>query len=277
MESNHGKYGNLNRSYQKPFIRQQNANTFKVSAPIGNLPISIDLRNSAKVAIYDQGSTGSCSANAVCAAYSLLNILNQRPAIDLSRLFVYYNSRVMDNTQNIDAGAHLYNSFKTMQTNGCCLESMWPFYPTLLTIQPPLSCYGEALKHCTEQQNSQLDPNNILNALKGCISNNLPVVIGILVYSSFESENAAQTGYVPLPNTQTETLLGGHALCVVGYDDNRNVVIVQNSWGEGWGQGGYGFLPYAFISDPNLTSDCHAFTQTEIDRTMTPRCNVCGK
>ena len=278
MESNpHGPLGNLNRTYQKPFLKQPNSKTFKVSTPMLNLPKSVDLRSSAKVDIYDQGATGSCSANAICTAYSLLNQLNQRPAINLSRLFVYYNSRVMDNTQNIDAGAHLFNAFRTMQTNGCCLESMWPFYPNLLTIQPPLVCYQEGLNHCAEQQNSLLDPDNILNALKQCIVNNLPVVIGILVYASFESQDTAQTGYVVMPNPETENLLGGHALVALGYDDNRNVVIVQNSWSENWGDHGFGYIPYAFISDPNLTSDCHAFTQTEIDRSMTPRCNVCGK
>jgi hypothetical protein len=171
MEShNHGPYGQLNRTYQKPFIRQPNTNSFKVSAPICNLPTSVDLRHLANVQIYDQEATGSCSANAICSAYSILNILNGRPPINLSRLFVYYNSRVMDNTQNIDAGAHLYHAFRTMQTNGCCLESMWPFYPNLLTLQPPLVCYQEGLKHCAEQQNSQLDPNQTLNALKQCLA-----------------------------------------------------------------------------------------------------------
>jgi len=278
METFHGQYGNENRSYQKPFMRSPNvSNIMKVSVPIGNLPASIDLRNTAKVPIYDQGATGSCSANAICASYSLLNMLNQKPPISLSRLFVYYNSRVMDNTQNIDAGAHLYLAFNTMQTNGCCLETMWPFYANLITVQPPSLCYQEALTHCTTQQDTQLDPNNLLLAIKQCLVNNLPPVIGILVYSSFESAAAAQTGMIPMPNIQTEQLLGGHALMVVGYDDVRGVVIFQNSWSANWADGGYGYLPYAFISNPYLTSDCHAFTQVEIDRSLVPRCNLCGK
>ena len=121
MESSHGKYGNENRTYQKPFIRLPNSNTFKVSVPIGNLPRSLDLRNIAKTEIYDQGASGSCSANAICSAYSLLNQLNQRPPINLCRLFIYYNSRVI----------HLYHAFRTMQVNGCCIESMWPFYTNI--------------------------------------------------------------------------------------------------------------------------------------------------
>ncbi len=267
---NHGEYGNLNRMYQRPFVALATQNTFKVNAPMGVLPMSVDLRNIAKVQIYDQGQTGSCSANAVCAAYSMLGVIHLKQPINLSRLFVYYNSRIMDGTQGTDAGAHLYNSFRTMQLSGCCLEYMWPFYPSILTIRPPAICYQEALKHCTEQQNTQLDPWNLLNSIKQCLANNLPVVIGVLVYSSFESHAVATTGYVPMPNIHSEVLLGGHALVAVGYDDSRGLVIVQNSWGNTWGDKGYGYLPYAFISDPNLTSDCHAFTQTEIDRSFNP-------
>jgi C1A family cysteine protease len=111
-----------------------------------------------------------------------------------------------------------------------------------------------------------------LNEIKQCLGNNLPVVIGFLVYSSFESQMTAQTGYVQLPNPLTEPLLGGHAVMVIGYDDLRQVVIFQNSWGPTWGSPpGIGYLPYAFVNDPNLTSDCHAFTQVEVDRTLNPK------
>ncbi len=278
MESIHGPLGNLKRSYQKPFLRMGGISV-KLNAPTNmvTLPLSIDMRDVVKVPIYDQGATGSCSANAICASYNLLNILQKGSMIDLSRLFIYYNSRVMDNTQNIDAGAHLYHAFNSMQINGCCLESMWPFYSNLLTLQPPISCYQAALCHCTAQQDTQLDPNNLLSSIKLAIFNNLLPVIGILVYSSFESEEVAKTGMIPMPQVNSEQLLGGHALVVVGYDDNRSLVIVQNSWGSSWGDSGFGYLPYAFVSNPYLTSDCHAFTKTEIDRSLNPRCNICGK
>jgi len=116
-----------------------------------------------------------------------------------------------------------------------------------------------------------------LNEIKQCLANNLPVVIGILVYSSFESQMTAQTGNVVMPNPLTENLLGGHAALIIAYDDSKQVMTFQNSWGLSWGDKGFGYLPYAFVSDQNLTSDCHAFTQTEIDRTINPRCPLCGK
>ncbi len=278
MESIHGCNGNLNRVYMKPFIKSEAVN-IKTNAPSDmspkvDLPIRVNLREKAKVEIYDQGQTGSCSANAICASYSLLNMLNSRPAINLSRMFIYYNSRVPDNEQGVDSGAHLFNSFNSMALQGCCQEAFWPFQTNLLTICPPGLCYQEALKHCTQQQNTRLNPTYMLYEIKRCIANNLPVVISILVYSSFESQLVAETGMIPLPNVQAEQLLGGHALLVLGYDDIMQVVVIQNSWSDRWGDNGIGYLPYAFISNPNLTWDCHSFTEVEIDRSLNPRNNM---
>ena len=147
---------------------------------------------------------------------------------------------------------------------------MRPFDPLKVTEQPPLYCYSDALQHCTQQKVSQLNPGNLLNEIKLCLSNNLPVVIGVLVYTSFESDNVARTGYIPMPDQKNEQLRGGHALTVIGFDDAKSCVIIQNSWSTVWGEQGYGYIPYDFISDFNLTFDCHAFTDILINKTPTP-------
>lgn len=270
MSEIHGQYGQLNRTFPPPFLRRPNTthSYFNVGNTIISLPKSVDLRKTAKINLYDQGTTSSCSGNAIAAAYSILHLLKKGIPINLSRLFVYYNSRKVNGREGIDGGAHLADCFECMKTQGCCLESLWPFDSLAVTQMPPSVCYAEGLKHCTEQQNSELNPNNLLNEIKQCLANNLPVVIGVLVYTSFESQNVARTGYIPLPNPEVEDLRGGHALCVIGYDDERQVVIVQNSWGTVWGDAGYGYIPYAFISNKNLTFDCHAFTHIEIDRSL---------
>jgi C1A family cysteine protease len=261
----HGQYGNMNRCFQRPFKKLSGTYNFNLKMP-PILPKCIDLRNTAKVEIYDQGQTNSCTANALCAAYSILNILNGNPPISLSRLFIYYNSRLCDNSQSTDTGANLYNCFLMMQLNGCCLESLWLFDKNNITVQPSMECYTQALKHCA-QQHSLLNPRNILNEIRECLANNKPVVIGISIYESFITNEVAMTGFIPLP-AQTEKLLGGHALVAIGYDDVLQGIIVQNSWGSTWGQQGYSYLPYAYIMDPNLTSDCHAFMKIEINRSV---------
>jgi len=90
--------------------------------------------------------------------------------------------------------------------------------------------------------------------MKGCLASGYPFVFGFTVYDSFESQQVAQTGVVPMPGS-TEQVLGGHCVVAVGYDDSQQRFIVRNSWGADWGIQGYCTMPYAYLTDPNLASD----------------------
>ena len=90
--------------------------------------------------------------------------------------------------------------------------------------------------------------------MKGCLASGYPFVFGFTVYESFESQEVAQTGIVPMPQS-TEQVMGGHAVLAVGYDDAQQRFIVRNSWGEGWGMHGYFTMPYAYLTDSNLSDD----------------------
>ena len=79
-------------------------------------------------------------------------------------------------------------------------------------------------------------------------------MFGFSVYDSFESTQVAKTGVVPMPATG-EKQIGGHAVLAVGYDDTQQRFIVRNSWGRGWGMRGYFTMPYAYLSDSNLSDD----------------------
>jgi C1A family cysteine protease len=81
-----------------------------------------------------------------------------------------------------------------------------------------------------------------------------PFVFGFTVYQSFESDSVASSGIAPLPDS-SETALGGHAVMAVGYDDASSRLLARNSWGTGWGMGGYFTLPYAYVADNNLADD----------------------
>lgn len=89
------------------------------------------------------------------------------------------------------------------------------------------------------------------------------IVFGIQVYSSFESESVAKTGMVPMPNLSKDEYLGGHAVMIVGYNDHMNCFIVRNSWGSSWGDHGYFYLPYSYVSNPNFSSDFHVVQHVE--------------
>jgi hypothetical protein len=91
-----------------------------------------------------------------------------------------------------------------------------------------------------------------------------------MVYESFQTQTVAKTGVVPMPDIKKEKLIGGHAIALNGYDDEKKVFTFQNSWSQSWGDNGYGYIPYSFIDDSNLTADCHIITSCEIDKSPAP-------
>ena len=101
--------------------------------------------------------------------------------------------------------------------------------------------------------------------MKQSIIDGFPFVFGISVYESFESNNVKNTGFVPMPNTSTEKLLGGHAIMAVMFDDDKKVFGCRNSWGPDWGDKGYFYLPYEYILNSNLASDFWIITSINLD------------
>jgi C1A family cysteine protease len=90
--------------------------------------------------------------------------------------------------------------------------------------------------------------------MKGCLASGYPFVFGFSVYESFESPAVTKTGVVPLPSPG-ESMLGGHAVLAVGYDDERQRFLAMNSWGSAWGERGYFTIPYTYLTDAGLSAD----------------------
>ena len=209
----------------------------------------------------NQGQLGSCTANAIAYAYTLLEINQKNKQVLFpSRLFIYYNERLMEGTINQDAGAHLRSGFKSLVKYGTCSESMWVYNPLKFKTAPSSNLYSEATKSKALQYfsldfSSSPTINDRVNNIKLALYNGNPIVFGFLVYSSFETTKVAKTGIVSLPNTATEKFLGGHAVCAIGYDDSKNAILVKNSWGRSWGINGNFYMPYNYIGDKNLAFD----------------------
>ena len=117
--------------------------------------------------------------------------------------------------------------------------------------EPDPQCFADAILHEALTYQS-LDQN--LADMKGCLSAGYPFVFGFTVYPSFESDEVARTGFVPMPGAD-ESMIGGHAVLAVGYDDSKNMFVVRNSWGPLWGLEGYFYMPYAYLLDDNLADD----------------------
>ena len=101
--------------------------------------------------------------------------------------------------------------------------------------------------------------------MKQSIIEGFPFVFGINIYESFESEIVKKTGFVPMPDTKNEKLLGGHAIMTVMFDDDKKIIGCRNSWGVEWGDKGYFYLPYDFILNKDLASDFWIITGLNLD------------
>ena len=215
------------------------------------LPPRVDLRPQCPP-IVDQGQLGSCTANALAGAVEFTEMKEGRhPAFPPSRLFIYYNERVIEGTVDSDSGAQIRDGIKSVVRQGVCPEAEWPYDISRFTDRPPAECYKTALAHQVVRYQRIVQH---LNQMKGCLAAGYPFVFGFTVYESFESPRVAQSGHASLPQPG-EAVVGGHAVVAVGYDEVRQWFICRNSWGTGWGLQGYFTLPYAYLTQSQLSSD----------------------
>ena len=223
------------------------------AAPLRELktiPPKVDLTSGCPP-VYDQGQLGSCTANAIAAAIQFDLMKEGKPAFTPSRLFIYYNERVIEHTVSSDSGAMIRDGIKSVTKQGDAPETEWPYDITKFTVKPTAQVYTDAKKHKAVQY--QRVAQNLTQML-GCLASGYPFVLGFTVYESFESQQVAKTGVVPMPSHNEKTV-GGHAVLAVGYDDSQQRFIVRNSWGVDWGMKGYFTMPYAYLTQSSLSDD----------------------
>jgi C1A family cysteine protease len=213
------------------------------------LPPKVDLREQCPP-VADQGQLGSCTANALAGALEFLELKNNQPLVDLSRLFIYYNERVIEHDVKLDNGAMIRDGIKSLAAQGVCEESLWPYVISQFAKKPTSNCYTKAKQHPI----SSYQRLETTDEMRSCLANGYPFVFGFTVYESFESAAVAKSGVVNLPKASERTV-GGHAVCAVGYNDAQKRFIVRNSWGNDWGSKGYFTIPYAYLADRNLSDD----------------------
>ena len=205
--------------------------------------------------VYDQGRIGSCTSNAICAAFEYDQKRQKCPEFMPSRLFNYYYERLAEGSEGYDAGANIRDGMKSINTNGICPESFWQYKPNLLTVHPSVEADNEAKKNRAVLYERV---NPVIGEFKTAIDQGYPVIFGFSVPKSFM--NISNDGIMKMP-TLFDTIIGGHAVLACGYDDkkegygSRGFLLVRNSWGKGWGADGYFWMPYKFLTD-KMCDDC---------------------
>lgn len=216
------------------------------------LPTNVDLRVNCS-AIENQGNLGSCTGNAIAGIIEFL-CRRAKKNTDVSRLFIYYQERVYEGTVGIDSGAYIRDGIKAVNKIGVPTETLWPYNINRFAVRPSQAAYINAATRKAVAYQRCIN----FSAVKAAIAQGYPVVVGFDVYESFESGTWWQptgTGIMPYPDKNTEMLLGGHAVALVGYNDTTNTFIARNSWGTSWGQQGYFYMPYQVIQDSTMSSD----------------------
>jgi C1A family cysteine protease len=220
-----------------------------VGAP---LPNSVDVFAGLTLPVYDQGDLGSCTAN---AGVLYRRYLAQKfskysaPDRDLSRLFLYYQERVLDGDAQDDDGAQARDAFRVLAHTGVCSEEDDPYVAA--DFASPV--WNDTPKEVTAAAEYKIGAYHRIpdvNAARSVLASGYPVLLGFTAYTSFE--DIGNEGVMPMP-TMSEPVIGGHAVVIRGYDDAREVFLVQNSWGAGWGAGGCFWMPYAFLQDTTLS------------------------
>jgi C1A family cysteine protease len=221
------------------------------------LPPSVDLSAQCP-AVYDQGQLGSCTANAIGGAFQFELMKQKLPSFNPSRLFIYYNERVLEGHVKVDSGAQIRDGIKSVATLGVCDEVLWPYLITKFALKPVKNAYTKAKKNLAIQY-TRLN-NAVINELKSCLASGSPFVFGFTVYEGFESDAVAKSGILQMPG-KDEKMVGGHAVLAVGYDDLKKAFLVRNSWGDTWGLKGYFYMPYDYITSTNLADDFWTISQ----------------
>jgi C1A family cysteine protease len=245
--------------------------------------------------IYDQLSLNSCVSNAACL---VLTIKQKNKEFEPSRRYLYYSARKREQTQTNknstdqnqtnnntnnansasepiiplrDDGTYIDPTLRHLEQEGVCNEQLCPYEVALVNDIPSEKCDPDANGHKISgifDLNENEPAKQILKIRQTLFYQHTPILLAMAVYSStFDQATVARTGYIPMPKCAAyyesddpqDRFLGGHQMTIIGYDHVNRYFICANSWSERWGEKGYCYLPYDFVTNKFHTLDLCSF------------------
>lgn len=201
--------------------------------------------------VLNQGAEGNSvgCAVAACVEYQILKHLNRK--IKISPRYIYNYARKLNNMLKNDSGTTVKSAIDIVRKYGAVTEKDWPYKAGEYHVDLP-----EKLTKVDHYQiNNSYQVKSVAKIVEAMDAHG-PVVIGITVYGSFMSSKPAENGIIPMPK-EKESVVGGHAICLVAYDSTEKTFKFRNSWGTGWGDKGYGQLSFEYID--KFSADAWAF------------------
>jgi C1A family cysteine protease len=232
-----------------PDLRDVRDDKFLLTAPsMFVIPATSNLESLCS-RVENQGARGTCTGQAFADAMEMRDRWLGKDSVELSRLFIYYNERLLLDSIYEDSGARIRDGIKALRKWGVCNEELWPYDIDRFTERPPPEAYEDAKSRIIDKYR----PVRNLRDVKYALSMGFPVIYGFTVYDSFETEEVFKTGNVPYPKPW-ERIRGGHANLFVGHNDDRGILRSKNSYGVEFGDKGFLNIPYRFVEE-GIASD----------------------
>lgn len=221
-------------------------------------PLTADLRKTPNTPpIEDQGQLGACTAFGTLACARFVRKMQGAKDVVLSHLFQYYNSRLLEKTTDSDSGASIRDAVKALAKFGAIPEKDMKYDPAKFDVKPSKKLYDEGAKDQALQYlrvDNYAQRNGVQNIM-ACVAAGYPVVFGATLYESFENPGPDAHGMIQMPKSSSQ-ILGGHCMAIWGYDaQERHAFLVRNSWGSQFGLAGYIWMPFQYLTNPDLADD----------------------
>jgi C1A family cysteine protease len=209
----------------------------------------IDLRPYMSDLVENQGGIGSCVTNSITSIIEYISRRSTGNNYRMSRLFLYYNARVSDADLELsDTGCSIVKALKSAKEFGVCKEDLWPYIETHVNIKPSEDAYTQAGEVKVDVF-QRIEPK--LDHMLSCLQEGYPFVFGLKIFPSFQSS----TGLISIPSNEEVSKVihqSSHAMLCVGYNKVKKYFVVRNSWGDKWGDKGYCYIPFDYMTNNNF-------------------------